>query len=1370
MHKRITWILLALVVLLTGLASPAVLAQDPDGQPPKPIAETKLTDREVAPGVSLESARPEEGIEYVPPGWLVFDNAGTGGMWNTNDTFGVINSTWNVGGTGLSMAADADGSGIAWDTELWSPPIDLTTAPTATVEFASNFQDYAGNGDAYVDVSTDGGTNWTNIYAQTTDDPGASRNGGAYRTLDLTGYVGNVILLRWRYTCTSSTTWYWHIDNVWVHDATTTYLYEEFEAPPAPDLDGSWKDASLDKAMLGDVITYTVYISNSGDLTATSTLMTDAIPLGTTFRPGSLYCTGGMCWEDGVAVYWSGPISLSTAITVSFAVTATSGVCGVPFTNTAVITDPLLFEEVELEAVTEFYDHVYLHEGFEGAAFPPAGWYTSTLGAGWQQTSANAHSGMYAAFHDDDMGAQDDWLVTPQISLLPCMTNYLVFWEYNYYMGWYGYHGVWLTADPNPDPSVSTYVELAEFDVDVLDWTMRMVEIPAAYSGQQIYIAFRYAGDYSSEWYVDDVQLVGCAKSGLLFGPDFQGGDAYCPGTAVPYNLVLENCTGAPGDFDLTATGNSWLTSVVPSNVSLPFGGLAAVTATVEVPCDALPGDFDAPTIVAEETTLAISDTAEVKTFTTLATDWAPITDTLQGTRYHGLVYHDGALYQVGGETDWWVGTDQVNRYDVVSDSWVVVAPLLTPTYGIDAVSIGDYIYVPGGNVSAVQPNVAGPRLDWLQIYSPTADTWSLGASMPISLANASAVALDGLLYVIGGMDANGVATDTLYIYDPALDSWSTGAPMSQTRGFASAAAIDGYIYVVGGWSGGVNLTSLEIYDPVADSWSSGPDAPTLVSFGDGVQQDRFFLVYGGYYGYSGGGGFTCSTEAWAFDTATGEWFPLPFLARCLYGPQGDGDGERYWAVSGRTNEGGTWHMALEGEELVLDCPMPEMTVDAEPLDADLCPGDTTTFEVTVCNTGGPCPLEWMAYGLEPPPEASCSAFEPVSTGPVSPIPDTLTNSAPGVSSGALTAPADPEGVLWDQPSNVTGAPASQYFPDFSAGLWSADDFENAHPWSIETIYIPGSLWNGSPQGDLYDAYSLNWFIYADAGNTPPPGTYPDDGSGAEVWSISLPPTHTAVLITGATSGTATLDIVAAQGSPLFLPPGHYWLAFFPAMDFIPHGQFGWQTAGTHNLASAHFADPAGLISPLDWTPWGAVINPTYYDAAFRLEGYIGQDIPWLSTDPVSGTIAAGACVTVDVTLDSDALAPGDYYAGVEFASTDPLVPVVTLPVHMGILQPLVNVDYSWWPIAPMIDEMVYFTGTVVGGTPPFTYTWNFGDGTGLFSYLIPYATHSFASLETFTVSLTVEDVCGSLEDWHLITSSQATWTIYLPLVPRTSP
>ena len=205
---------------------------------------------------------------------------------------------------------------------------------------------------------------------------------------------------------------------------------------------------------------------------------------------------------------------------------------------------------------------------------------------------------------------------------------------------------------------------------------------------------------------------------------------------------------------------------------------------------------------------------------------------------------------------------------------------------------------------------------------------------------------------------------------------------------------------------------------------------------------------------------------------------------------------------------------------------------------------------------------------------------------------------------GFETPPLGSPDALWDEPSDGFTAITSQYFVDYGQGGYSADDFMNAQPWYIESIFVDGDN-RYSGLGQLTQANNLHWLIYPDAGGVP--AGYP--GSGGELWSHTCKPSDPEVTFSGVDNTQATLDIVKAQGAPLHLLPGTYWLCFYPSLNFGLYDQWYWDTAGTTHLSTAHLIDPQWFwgIGPV-WTPWPDLIgDPSLHDAAFRLEGTAGH-------------------------------------------------------------------------------------------------------------------------------------------------------------------
>ncbi|MBI2953768.1 MAG: DUF11 domain-containing protein [Chloroflexi bacterium] len=100
----------------------------------------------------------------------------------------------------------------------------------------------------------------------------------------------------------------------------------------APDLSSATKTASTATTRPGDIITYTIVLTNTGTENATSARITDALPSEVTYA-GSSATSGSVTYTDG-AVRWNGPVTVGT--NVAIVVTAT---VGSPLTNGTVISN-----------------------------------------------------------------------------------------------------------------------------------------------------------------------------------------------------------------------------------------------------------------------------------------------------------------------------------------------------------------------------------------------------------------------------------------------------------------------------------------------------------------------------------------------------------------------------------------------------------------------------------------------------------------------------------------------------------------------------------------------------------------------------------------------------------------------------------------------------------------------------------------------------------------------------------------------------------------------------------------------------------------------------------------------------------------------
>jgi hypothetical protein len=147
-----------------------------------------------------------ENFESWPlTGWII---GGAGPcLWDDNVLVGRANYT---GAAGDCADADADKCGEAIDTTLATPAFSLAGVSTAKLEFNLAWFDYYGTSYGDVDITTDGGTNWTNLAELTPADTGIAGRA----TIDLTSFVGNPACQIQFHYITNAWELLWEVDDV----------------------------------------------------------------------------------------------------------------------------------------------------------------------------------------------------------------------------------------------------------------------------------------------------------------------------------------------------------------------------------------------------------------------------------------------------------------------------------------------------------------------------------------------------------------------------------------------------------------------------------------------------------------------------------------------------------------------------------------------------------------------------------------------------------------------------------------------------------------------------------------------------------------------------------------------------------------------------------------------------------------------------------------------------------------------------------------------------------------------------------------------------------------------------------------------------
>ncbi|HOV28231.1 MAG TPA: kelch repeat-containing protein [Pseudobacteroides sp.] len=235
---------------------------------------------------------------------------------------------------------------------------------------------------------------------------------------------------------------------------------------------------------------------------------------------------------------------------------------------------------------------------------------------------------------------------------------------------------------------------------------------------------------------------------------------------------------------------------------------------------------------------------------------WKKNTDMNHLRSYFSSTVLDGKIYAIGGIGGVNLGLgglDSVESYDPANDTWTLEPKMSVPRVDASAVSLNGKIYVMGGFDDLLSRSTF---YDSMEEYDPATKTWSLKAKMPEMRCSHEAVALNGYIYVIGGSkvvynSATGQykmeSTDKVLRYDPSTNKWSTAGSISIPRRDFGAEVANGKIYIMGGYDASDKLTtSIEEYDPSKDTWTTKNPMPVASAhFGTATANDKIYIIGG---------------------------------------------------------------------------------------------------------------------------------------------------------------------------------------------------------------------------------------------------------------------------------------------------------------------------------------------------------------------------------------------------------------------------------------------------------------------------------------------------------------------------------------------
>jgi len=190
--------------------------------------------------------------------------------------------------------------------------------------------------------------------------------------------------------------------------------------------------------------------------------------------------------------------------------------------------------------------------------------------------------------------------------------------------------------------------------------------------------------------------------------------------------------------------------------------------------------------------------------------------------------------------------------------------------------------------------------------------------------------------------------------------------------------------------------------------------------------------------------------------------------------------------------------------------------------------------------------------------------------------------------------------------------------------------------------------------------------------------------------------------------------------------------------------------------------------SPLTYTLW--VTNTG--GAADTFDLAVSGNVWTTTVVTVVGPLAAGAGVPLDLRVDvpaSAALGATDTVRLTVASQADPAISAQVAVTTTAVdCLPVRGPSFTTTPAQPSPGQVVTFTGAVAAGTPPITYTWNFGGGALAVGQVVTHTFPSQTGVIPYPVVMTATNACGQV--WVRGVVTVQSYQIYLPLVLRASP
>ena len=208
------------------------------------------------------------------------------------------------------------------------------------------------------------------------------------------------------------------------------------------------------------------------------------------------------------------------------------------------------------------------------------------------------------------------------------------------------------------------------------------------------------------------------------------------------------------------------------------------------------------------------------------------------------------------------------------SGTWSTAGTNAPRRDGHSMTEMGDKLYVFGGE----DRNTRSLLLNSISDFSPEINSWTSGTSEtnPPARRDHCAGAIDGKLYIFGGVGSNSQYRSDVWMYDPAFTNWffqDTQGTKPTARKLSASASFNDKMYIFGGQDTNGYRGDLWEYNPSSTNWTllkaedppfnSPPARSGAQAF---VHEDKMY-IFGGENEYG-----NPLQDMWKYSPASGTW------------------------------------------------------------------------------------------------------------------------------------------------------------------------------------------------------------------------------------------------------------------------------------------------------------------------------------------------------------------------------------------------------------------------------------------------------------------------------------------------------------------